>query len=304
MSKIDCSIIVLSYNTLQITNECLTRVKRAVEFAKKHGFTIEVIVIDNASSDGSLEMLKKRHQLATIIASKENTGFSGGNNMGMKKSRGKYILLLNSDAYVKEDTLVQALNYFKDHVNCDVLGCQLRFANGNFQPSAGFLPTPINTILWISGIALLSIVSQFTKPIHPRDSSFFIKAKMVEWVMGAFLMLKREVYEKTGGFDESIFMYGEEVEWCKRIKDTGFNTWYVPQFWITHLDKASSKFMLKKPLLNEIKGIVRYFKQHYQNQYWWVKIVMGFSLILRAFAFIIFWNPPRRKAYLEALRVI
>jgi GT2 family glycosyltransferase len=302
MTDLDLTIIVLSYNTKEITDECLMRVKKASQAAEKDlGNKIQTIVVDNASEDGSAEMIKKKHSWVRLIESVVNSGFSGGNNLAMKEVKTPFILLLNSDAYIEEDTLVKALEYFQKNPECSGLGCKLEFADGRFQPSAGFLPNPLNTMLWISGLSLLGLDAH---PIHPRDKSFFAKEKKVDWVMGAFLLIKKEVYDKTGGFDESIFMYGEEVEWCKRIKDNGFDIYYVPSFAITHLDKASSQFMLEKPLLNEIKGIVRFFKQHYKAQYWWVKLVMRVSLMLRILAFSLLGNGQRRRAYMEALWVL
>lgn len=304
-NPLDCSVIVLSFNTKDITDTCLSKLHQSVLSCQKRlKNKIEVIVIDNASSDGSLEMIKKKHPWVRLIASNTNTGFSGGNNLGMREGTKPFILLLNSDAYVEEDTLALSLEYFANHPGWDLLGCQLRFANGRLQPSAGYLPTPLNTVLWILGLALLPLIGRISSPIHPRDKGFFAQERQVEWVMGAFMMLKREVFNKTGGFDESIFMYGEEVEWCKRIKDAGFSIRYIPGIKITHLDKASSNFMMEKPLLNEIKGLVRYFHQHYAKEYFLVRVVMRAALILRIIAFTLLGKGQRRRAYWEALGVL
>jgi GT2 family glycosyltransferase len=298
----DLTIIVLSYNTKDITNECLTRVKVAkLATEKALGNKVETVVVENASEDGSLEMIRQKHSWAKLIVSKTNTGFSGGNNLALKEVKTSFVLLLNSDAYIEEDTLIKAMEYFEKNPECDVLGCKLKFADGRLQPSGGYLPTPLNTVLWISGLSIIPGLD--SHPIHPRDKSFFTEEKEVDWVMGAFFMFKKEVYNKTGGFDETIFMYGEEVEWCKRIKDNGFKMFYAPEFAITHLDKASSKFMLEKPLLNEIKGIVRFFKQHYKAQYSWVSLVMRVCLMMRVVAFTLLGNGQRRRAYVEAMKV-
>jgi len=298
----DLLVIVLSYNTKDITDECLFRLKKAKVLAEdKLKAQIEVIVLDNASEDRSWEMLEKKHSWAKLVKSKTNTGFSGGNNLVMKQAKGDFILLLNSDAFVEEETLYKSLKFFEENPEADVLGCQLHFKDGRLQPSAGYLPTPLNTCLWISGLSLLGLDLH---PYHPKDPNFFTKVRQVEWVMGAFMMLKRQVYEKTGGFDETIFMYGEEIEWCKRIKNKGFKTFYNPEFAITHLDKASSKFLLEKPLLNEFKGIKRYFKQHYKSEWPVVKLVIQLSLILRVGVFGVLGDKVRVKAYLEGLRVV
>lgn len=299
-------IAILSYNTKEITKECLKRVKIAIAHTQKTlKNQIKVTVVDNASTDGSAQMIEKEFPWVELIKQAKNTGFSGGNNIIMKKNSQKFpfILLLNSDCYLNQDTLTLALQFFDQNPNCDVLGCRLVFATGKLQPSAGFLPNPINTSLWISGLALLPPFSWFN-PIHPKDPQFFKSTKQVEWVMGAFMLLKDQVYQKTHGFDESIFMYGEEVEWSKRIKDAGFKTWYYPKAIATHLDKASSAFMLEKPLLNEIKGIVRFFNTHYKSSYSTVKLIMQISLLLRIVIFTLLGNKPRQQAYVQSLKIL
>lgn len=301
----DLLVIILSYNTKEITRTCLNHLKVAIDHTQAAlKSKVRVIVVDNASNDGSLEMLKKEFKWVDLIESKVNTGFSGGNNLAMKQNDNKdFILLLNSDAYVSKTTLVDCLNFFEQHPDCDVLGCRLVFEDGSFQPSAGYLPNPLNTSLWISGLALIPPFNKIY-PIHSKDPDFFKNTHQVDWVMGAFMIFKQQVYQKTKGFDQSIFMYGEEVEWAKRIKDAGFKTYYFPNTQVTHLDKASSKFMLEKPLLNEIKGIVRFFKQHYPASYPFIKIIMMVSLSLRIIAFTLLGNSSRTKAYIEGLKVI
>lgn len=305
MNNLNLSVIILSFNTKEITDECLTRLKKSKENCEKVlKNKVEVIVVENASADGSTEMIQKQHPWVKLIISHENTGFSKGNNIGMKASQQPYILLLNSDSYVEGDTLEKALLYFESHPQCDALGCKQILPNGSIQVSAGFLPTPLNTVLWITGLNIIPGVEKLVKPIHPRDKSFLSHEARAEWVMGAFFMMKRKIFEKTGGFDESIFMYGEEVELSKRINDLGFKIYYVPSIQITHLDKASSQHLWEKPLLNEIKGLVRYFKSHYPQRYFFIKAVLGLSLILRLAVFTILRNSQRQKAYWQALTVI
>lgn len=305
MNNLNLSVVVLSFNTKDITDECLRRLRSsATSCQSKLQNKVEVIAVENASSDGSLEMIQQKHPWVKLIASKENTGFSKGNNIGMKASQYPYILLVNSDSFVEEDTLEKAIQYFDKHPDCDALGCKQILPDGSIQVSAGFLPTPLNTVFWITGLNIIPGVERLVKPIHPRDKAFLAIEQEAEWVMGAFFMMKREVFEKTKGFDESIFMYGEEVELSKRIKDLRFRIFYVPSIQITHLDKASSQHLLEKPLLNEIKGLVRYFKQHYQQSYLLIKIVLALSLILRLVIFSILRNTQRQKAYWQALAVI
>ena len=289
----DLSIIILSFNTKDVTDECLRRLQSSVvRCRKKLGNNIEVIVLDNASSDGSVEMIKKNHPWVNLIESKENTGFSKGNNIAFKQSKYPVVLFMNSDVYVEEDTLEKALKYFEKEI--EVLGPKLQFEDGSFQPSAGPLPSPLNTIFWIFGLW----------GFHPKDKSYFEKISQVGWVSGAFLLMRRAVFEKVGGFDENIFMYLEEVEFCKRVSIAGFKIWYVPEVAVTHLHGASSQFDPSPALLWELKGLKYYYQKHLKNSYPFVKFFLILGLILRAVIFSLLGKTKRARAYIESLGVI
>lgn len=253
--------------------------------------------MDNGSADGSAEMIKSDHPDVRLLVLKENTGFSKGNNLGMTKSKNPFILLLNSDVYMEEDSLYKALAYFRVNLNCDVLGGKLKYPSGRLQPSAGNLPTFLNTIFWIMGIPTLN-------PFHPTNKSYFSKAHQVGWVTGAFFMLKRQVFEKTGGFDENLFLYMEEVEWCKRIRDHGLKIWYVSQVEVTHLHGASSQLNPKVLYIQELKGIKYYFKKYYASSYPTLKLFLILGLILRVIVFSFLGKTQRARAYVEGLGVI
>lgn len=291
----DLSVIILSFNTKDITGRCLRHLLVAKEFCeKKLKNSIEVIVIDNNSEDGSAVMIKQDFPRVKLFALQENTGFSKGNNIGMQKASEPYILLLNSDVYLEEESLYKALAYFRVNLNCDVLGAKLNFGSGKLQASAGPLPNPLNIIFWIFGLS----------GFHPKGSSYFKKAQRVGWVMGAFLMLKKKVFAETGGFDENLFMYLEEIEWCKRITDKGFKIWYVPQAQAIHLHGASSNFDMTMGFLNEIKGIKYYLKKHHPIFYLPVKLFLILGLILRIIAFSLLGKTTRARVYLEGLSYV
>lgn len=291
----DLSIIILSFNTKDITSRCLSHLKLAKDFCEKRlKNNIEVIVVDNGSEDGSAVMIKQDFPWVKLLALKENTGFSKGNNIGMGKSKTPFILLLNSDVYLSEESLYKALAYFRVNLNCDVLGAKLSYANGRLQPSAGNLPNPLNIIFWVFGLS----------GFHPKGSSYFKKAHQVGWVMGAFFMLKRVVLQKVGGFDENLFMYLEEVEWCKRIKDQGFKVWYVPAVEAVHLHGASSNFDLSVGFLNEIKGVKYFSLKHYKDYYLIVKIFLILGLLLRVIAFSLLGKTERARVYMKGLGVV
>ncbi len=294
----DLSIIILSYNTKDITGQCLLKLKSAVDsLQKKTGNNAEVIVLDNASSDGSVEMIKTNYPWVQLIESKENTGFSRGNNLAFKKTRYPNILFLNSDVYVGEDTLIKSLEYFKNH-GCNVLGVRLVFENGKFQPSAGNLPTPINTIFWILGFG------QLFNPFHPKSENFFSQEREVGWIMGAFFMIKRETFISAGGFDENIFMYMDEIDLCKRVSDLGFKICYAPVTEAVHLHRASSKDNPEKAFTLELKGMKVYLKKYHGSWYQVIKLFLILGLVLRVIAFSLFGRTARARAYIEGLKEV
>ncbi len=305
MENTNLSVIILSYNTKDITHRCLLKLEEAKKYCEKRlGNNVEIIVLDNASKDGSLEMLRNDHPNINLIPSKENTGFSKGNNIAIKQSKNPFILLLNSDVYVEEDSLYKALAYFRVNLNCDVLGARLNNTSGKLQPSAGNLPNPLNIIFWILGLSLIPVVGTIIPPFHPKEKSYFSKAHRVGWIMGAFFMLKREIFEKTSGFDENLFMHMEEIEWCRRIHTKGYKIWYVPQVEVIHLHGASTNFDLKSSFLNELRGIKYYLKKHFPSFYFPTRLILVLGLILRIIAFSLMGKTARARIYVEGLGVV
>lgn len=305
MSDRDLSIIIVNFNTTEITLECLNRLKESVNYCESIlKNRIEVIVVDNGSTDDSVEKIKNHHRWVNLLESKTNLGYGGGNNLGLEESVNPYILLLNSDVYVEKDTLIKALEFFQSTPDCDVLGCRLSFQNGQLQPSGGYLPDLYNTAVWMFGFEAIPYIGEFAGPVHPKSEGFFERPRQLEWVTGAFFMMKRKVYEATRGFDPNIFMYMEEVELCMRIKQAGFRVYYNPIFSVTHLVGASSNFNVQKPLIFELKGLVYVFQKHYPNQVPILRLLVYSGCILRIIGFTLFNKPDKRQAYLEALKYV
>jgi len=295
------SVIILSYNTKATTDKCLQYLKSAIDYSEGAlGNKVEAIVIENGSTDGSGEMIIKKHKWVRLINPKVNTGFAKGNNIGMAQAKYDFLLLLNSDAFVKPETLVEALMYFKNHPECDVLGCKLTYENGGFQPSGGYLPTGLNTTYWMFMVDKIPILRNFLKPFHPSYESFFAKERELGWIMGAFMFMKREVFTKTGGFDEKFFLYTEEVEWCKRMNKKGFKVFFTPGFSVTHLKYASSGYNPKKPIIMETAGVLYYFKKHYPDFLLFLRVNLTVGYIVRFAVFSILGN-PKAEAYREML---
>lgn len=292
------SIIICTFNTQDLTLSCLDHLKTSILKLNK---PVEVVVVENGT-DGTGDLIKKKYPWVKLLEPKYNTGFAVGNNLGLKTAdpKSKYYLLLNTDVLIQPDTLYQSLRFMEKHPDCDVFGCQLKFADGLIQPSAGFLPTPGNIVFWMLGLDLLLT----RRAIHPQQLQFFTKTQPVEWVMGAFMFLKNEVYKTTQGFDENYFMYGEEVELCKRIKTNNFKVFYTSEFCVTHLDKASSKGDIRKGIVKEIQGLDHYLKKYYPASLSWLKLVLRLGMFTRSLVFFVLGNKNRASIHWEALKSI
>jgi GT2 family glycosyltransferase len=256
------SVIILSYNTRELTLKCIGKVIESADWLKKETkIRSEILVLDNASSDVSAEEIRKNYPQVKLITQDENTGFARGNNVAMKAANGDWLLLLNSDAFVKKETLTQVFDYVQLHPEVDVLGSRLVNQDGSVQQSFGYFPTLQRVVALMFGVDNFPEVRKTYKSIHVRDVSRYAYPQEVDWVTGAEVFLKKAVWKRTGGFDEKYFMYGEEMEWMYRMKKKGFKIWYVPVGEVVHLGGASTK-NLGKMFASELKGYLYWYKKH------------------------------------------
>ena len=272
------SVVILSYNTFNITLKCLDHLFKSREVK------LEVIVIDNASTDGSVAAIAKKFPQIKLIANKSNIGFAAGNNQGMKLAKEDTILLLNSDCFVYPDTLSKCLKQMQTH---DVLGCQLLNPGGSIQPSWGYFPTLRRILQLMLFVDNFPIVRTYIDSIHVRDLGRFQNSREVNWLTAAFVMLKANIFRKTGGIDEKYFMYGEETEWMFRIRKLGFNIYYYPEAKAIHLQGASTKSM-SKMFASEMKGYLYWFTKH--NPPWQLpilKVILVVGTFYKALAWTI-----------------
>lgn len=251
------SVVIVNYNTRKLLKGCLESV-----FKHTKDLDFEVIVVDNASRDGSAKMVRKiikdgsfgkTRPLIKLIESKKNLGFAGGNNLGIKQARGDYILLLNSDTLLKENAFLKMVDYMDGHPGVSILGPRLLNVDGSHQKSVGWFPA-------LPVVALMLFKEHFGGSHHVRSSPE--KAGEVDWVMGAALMARKDVFGKIGLLDEKIFMYMEEVEWCYRAKKAAQTVYFYPGAQITHLWQGSSKTGRKDPILNIYKGLIYFYRKH------------------------------------------
>ncbi|MCD6201492.1 MAG: glycosyltransferase [Bacteroidales bacterium] len=257
----DISIVIVSFNVRYFLESCLYSVYRAME-----GIDGEVIVVDNASVDGTLPMLSKKFPEITLISNKENVGFSKACNQGIAIASGRYVLLLNPDTLIEETTLIKSIRFLDKHPDAGALGVKMIDGKGNFLPeSKRALPTPMVAFYKIFGLSSLF-------PHSPTFNRYYLGhldenvTHSVEVLTGAFMMLRKEVLDKTGGLDEDYFMYGEDVDLSYRITQAGYRNYYYPETTIVHYKGESTKKGSLNYVILFYKAMLIFAGKHFSRQ--------------------------------------
>lgn len=306
MKKIDLSVVIVSFNTKDITLDCI---KSVVKNTK--GIEYEVIVVDNASKDGSVPAIKKlakKHKAIQLIEKKKNLGFSGGNNIGIKNAKGEYILFLNSDTIVNDNVLCEMVKWMEKNESIGVSSCSLLNKDGSQQGTGGYFPTLIRVFSWMT-IQDLPLVDSIIKPFHPMKSknyssgsNFFDSERELDWITGAYMLFRREVIKDIGNFDEEYFMYTEEVDLCYRVKLKGWKIVYNPKWSIIHLGGASGTH--EGSVLQEFNGVKRFYKKFYPKwQYPILRFLLKLGALLRIVAFRVVEGKGSANIYRKAFNV-
>lgn len=227
----DVSVILVSYNTSEITKISLQHL-----FASKHNLQMEVFIIDNASRDNSVEVIRAAYPDVPMMENKVNVGFGRANNQALPFITGRYVLLLNTDAFVNTDTIAKTVAYMDENPKCGILGIKLIGENGDLQPSCRYFPTPWRIFLQTTGL------KYFFKKVQTVDDMSWnhASARNCDWVPGCYYLVRREVIDQVGLFDPLYFMYCEEVDHCYATKKAGWDVTYYPTP-IVHLGGESAK---------------------------------------------------------------
>lgn len=300
------SIIIVNFNTSSLLIACLKSLFAAIRFARLTNNS-EVIVVDNASVDESNEKVVKEFPQVILLANKENVGFAKANNQGIHKAKGEYVLLLNSDTEVKKDTLRHLLNSARLEKNLGVLGGKLFNMDGTIQFSLGFFPSISRVFFWMSFLDDIPLLSSLLTSYHIERESFYDRSHEVDWVSGACFLIRKEVGKKVGLFDENIFMYGEEVEWCYRIKKRGFRIVYTPTAHVFHKKGGSGENGREGAgIVEEFSSLLYFYKKHKKS---WerkiLRILLIFGALLRILVFgIMMRNLKKAKLYAKAIQLV
>ncbi len=252
----DLSIIVINWNTCELLRNCLNSV---LDGAPKGG-SFEIIVVDNASTDGSREMVKRLFPQVTMILNETNKGFAAANNQAMQIASGSNILLLNSDTLVHGDVLANSLAYMDAHWHVGAMGCRVLNEDGSLQHSTSQFPSLLNLMIQTLGLDRLTFMSAFRKYRMldwDRQSE-----RYVETISGCYLMVRKECIEAVGALDEDFFFFGEETDWCRRIREAGWRVAFAPVGNITHFGGGSSGTLNHRRDLMLSEATVRLHRKH------------------------------------------
>ncbi len=288
-ASVQLSVIIVNYNVRDFLHHALVSLQKAMR-----GIKGEIIVVDNASDDGSVEMVRRRFPSVTLIAEKTNLGFAKANNIALKRARGKYLLLINPDTLVQEDTLRVMIKFFDENPDVGLAGCKILNPDGTFQLACRrSFPTPWVGFTKMSGLSALfpnsRLFGQYNLTYLSPDESYEIDA-----VSGSFVMVRREAYEHVGGLDEDFFMYGEDLDWCYRIQQAGWKNYYVHSTKIIHYKGESTK----RSNLDEIRTFYHamrlFVKKHLSHTHFFT-LLLGLAITISS-------RLAMLKAFLKPLR--
>ena len=259
--KYDLSVVIVNYNVVFFLEQCLNSV-----FAASKNLNVQIFVVDNNSVDGSINMLKENFSSVVLIENKENVGFSKANNQAIKRANSPYVLLLNPDTVIEEDTFDKCIDFMNSNTDCGGLGLRMLDGKGNFLPESkrGF-PSPSVSFYKIFGLSYLFPKSQKFGRYHLGFLSEF-EVNEVDVLSGAFMLLRKVTLEKVGLLDEQFFMYGEDIDLSYRIKLGGYKNYYFPETKIIHYKGESTKKSSVNYVFVFYNAMILFAKKHFSNK--------------------------------------
>jgi GT2 family glycosyltransferase len=302
----DLSVVIVNWNTREFLSRCLRSV-----YDSTLDLDFEVIVVDNGSTDGSQEMVRQEFPGVSLIVNTENKGFAKANNQAIRRSRGRHVLLLNSDAFVRENTIEHTVAFMDGHPEAGMAGCKLLFENGRLQSSCYAFPTLFTEFFIAVGLDRL----------FPRSRLFgmygmtywdFDDIREVDVIMGAFMLVRATAIDEVGLMDERFFMYSEEADWCYRFRDAGWKIYFYPHVEAVHLGGGSTRRVRAEMLIRLYGSRIEFFRKHHGKlSARLLKLVIGLNCLLRigpgAWYYLRSDDPQIRqkhRAFLRLLRVL
>ncbi len=314
----DLSVVIVSWNVHDLLRRCLHSVLRSPGFrlgadtsadepspARRR---LEIVVVDNGSSDGSPEMVRAEFPQVRLLTNEENRGFTAANNQGLGLARGRWLLLLNPDAEVVGGALSAMVEYLEGHPRVGALGPQLRYPDGSLQSSRRRFPTFATGLVESTVIQEWWVDNGLLRRYYMADTPDQA-VQPVDWVVGACLLLRREAYEEVGGLDEGFFMYSEEMDWCRRCKSAGWDVVYLPSATVIHHEGKSSEQVVPERHIYFQSSKVRYFRKHHgrlqsEALRWFLLATYAYQLLREGLKWLVGHKRPLRAERVRAYRQV
>lgn len=226
----DLSIVIVNWNTEDLLRDCLRSVSVAIG-----DLQVEVLVVDNASDDGSVAMLQKEFPWVTLIETQQNLGFSGGNNVALRRATARYVMLLNTDTLLHDDVLKDSVSWLDRHPKVGVMGPRVLNTDGSVQTSCSAFPSLRNLTMQTLGLTKITRLDRYRMTGWDRQSE-----RHVDVISGAAMFVRRNAMQEVGLLDEAFFFYGEETDWCRRFKEANWDLVFTPIQGVTHFGNGSA----------------------------------------------------------------
>lgn len=282
-------IVIVSFNTKDLLEKSLKNIH-----SQTLDFPLEIVVIDNNSSDNSLQMVREKFPKVKIIANIDNLGFAKAVNQGVKVLSTDYILLLNPDTSIPEGAINEMVAFMQENPKCQIGSCVLTDVNGKLKPNGGDLPVGFPLLSWLFNLEFLGSLPNF----HRLDSGYYAEAREVGWVGGTFMMVRKESIGNSNLLDEKYFMYFEDVDLCFRTRKSGQKIMINPKIKISHIGGASSNDPRLTQWKGEIKGLLIFYKKYFGDlSSILVKLLVYISISLRVLAFALIGKISVSKTY-------
>lgn len=273
----DLSIVIVSYKVKDLLRDCLQSV-----YENREGLDLEIVVVDNGSEDGSAEMVRESFPQAKVIENRQNLGFARANNQGALQSSGRNILFLNPDTAILGDVLRTTVEYADQHPEAGVVGCKILNPDGSLQPSCRSFPSLLNYFFESTFLCKIFPTSRFAGSFYMSHFTYD-DTKAVDVVLGAFLLVRREIFEEMGRFDESFFIYSEETDLCYRVKKAGRKVLFFAGAEITHYGGSSTSQDSTRMVQQDHRSRFLFMCKHYGALTAWLSVIIIFlGVILRS----------------------
>ena len=296
------SIITVSWNHRDEIGAFLDAVD---ETRKGCSFPVEMVLVDNASQDGTADFVAEHYPWVKLVRSAANTGFAVGCNLGMEAASGDYFLMFNPDAFAKAEALEAMMDFLKKHPEVGAVGCTLLHDDGKPQISAYADMGPLSYIMNQS--AIYPVWERVRKVLYSLGLLQRTKPRRVGWLMGSCIMTPRAVFEKIGGIEPSYFMYCEDCDWCARIREAGWEVVHLPTVSVRHRQKGSTKRAPEFTFRRVYRSVVHYANRNIRGprrELFHYVMLGDFYLRLPLYRLVAMMKPARREAIAERIRSV